>query len=120
MPILLAPVLTPLSTSTDALSQQPPPPFTRSLTLAPPPPSLAAPFPQQQPPPSRTPPAAPTSCYQPPASSVCAQSMPVNAGVARTHTEDTRMRKEGKEKEVRRKRGGTRGGRKDLVSKSPS
>ncbi|KAG2108959.1 putative casein kinase I [Suillus discolor] len=30
--------------------------------------------------------------------------------------EDMRMRKEGKEKEVRRKRGGTRGGRKDLVT----
>ncbi|KAG2081564.1 uncharacterized protein F5147DRAFT_783651 [Suillus discolor] len=114
MPILPAPVLTPLSTSTDALSQQPPPPFTCSSTPAPPPPSLAAPFQQQQPPPSRTPPAAPTSCYQPPASSVCAQSMPANAGMARTHTEDTRTRKEGKEKEVRRKRGGTRGGRKDL------
>ncbi|KAG2090118.1 uncharacterized protein F5147DRAFT_787403 [Suillus discolor] len=115
MPILPAPVLTPVSTSMDALSQQPPPPFTRSSMPAPPPPSLAAPFPQQQPPPSRTPPAAPTSCYQPPASSVCAQSTPANAGVARTHMEDTRTRKEGKEKEVRRKRGGTRGGRKDLV-----
>ncbi|KAG1889807.1 uncharacterized protein F5891DRAFT_1198332 [Suillus fuscotomentosus] len=42
---------------------------------------------------------APTRHTDSPASSVHAQTMPVNAGVARMHMEDTRMKREGKEEE---------------------
>ncbi|KAG2083122.1 uncharacterized protein F5147DRAFT_783024 [Suillus discolor] len=100
MPMLPAPIPTTSTTLTDVPNQHSPAPMrsTAHTTLAPPPPSLAAPFPHQQSPsPSRTLSTAPTSCYQSPASSVHAQTMPANAGVARMHMEDTKAKGVGEE-----------------------